>query len=211
MVGGRSNHHGGGRQSTSNTTPKKTYLKSPSQAKSMHSLAGGVKSKPKGRTTSLLTICIEELRSQYYDCSSYKEAERYITTTKMISQHVGRTFKDGGDIRATIDNMVRYVIPLPVDPATNYTATTDSSGNVLTPREQVTYMEDLLMKQEVGVYVKRKASLDTNIQKAYSLVLGQCTELLKNKLKAVPNWVTIKDTQDVLFNGPLVGISSHQH
>ena len=49
-----------------------------------------------------------------------------------------------------------------------------------------------IFKQEISAYVKRKAVLDSNIQLAYSLILGQFSELLKNKLKAYINFLSIR-------------------
>jgi hypothetical protein len=40
--------------------------------------------------------------------------------------------------------------------------------------------------------------LQENIQKAYSLVLGQCTELLRAKLKQSSEWAEVSSTFDVL-------------
>ena len=143
---------------------------------------------------------IEELRNQYFDCTSYLQADQFITTSKAICEHVGRTYQDPGDIRATLDNMTRIIIPMPQDPADKYSDIMDLQGNVtLTAREQVTYMEDILARQEVALYVKRKATLDTNIQKAYSLILGQCTDAMKNKLCGSTEWDRINRSQDALL------------
>jgi Na+/H+ antiporter NhaD/arsenite permease-like protein len=40
--------------------------------------------------------------------------------------------------------------------------------------------------------------LDDNIQKAYLLVLGKCTELLQSKLKQQAQWATISQDQDAI-------------
>ena len=45
----------------------------------------------------------------------------------------------------------------------------------------------LIFKGEIDAYIKRKGILDNNIKKAYSLVLGQCTDLLQSKLKQQAN------------------------
>ena len=59
-------------------------------------------------------------------------------------------------------------------------------------------MDTEIFKQEINQYVRRKSTLQTNMQKAYSLVLGQCTELMKSKLKGDPDWDIIKTDLDVL-------------
>ena len=50
----------------------------------------------------------------------------------------------------------------------------------------------------MDVLVKDGISLDVNIQKAYSLMLGQCTELLKSKLKMTTYWMTVSTDFDLL-------------
>ena len=159
-----------------------------------------LRKKSNGATSSGFKGGIDELKGHYYDCSSYQQADRFITTSKAIAEHIGRTYKDGGDIRSTFDNMVRFVIPPPTDPENNYTdIVNDITGAVVTTaRAQVTYMEEEISHHEINIYIKRKVALDANIQKSYSLVLGQCTDLMKNKLKMNVNWACIRDTQDVL-------------
>ena len=49
----------------------------------------------------------------------------------------------------------------------------------------------MILTKKVDAYVKRDSILEENIQKAYSLMLGQCTELLKNKLKTTTDWTTV--------------------
>ena len=47
--------------------------------------------------------------------------------------------------------------------------------------------------------MKRRSTLDENVQKSYSLVLGKCTDLLKIKLKQSNEWNTASTTYDVLI------------
>jgi hypothetical protein len=53
----------------------------------------------------------------------------------------------------------------------------------------------MIFKGELEAYIKRKAMLDDNIQKTYSLVIGQCTNLLQSKLKQQAQWTTISQEQ----------------
>ena len=47
--------------------------------------------------------------------------------------------------------------------------------------------------------MKRRSTLDKNLQKSYSLVLGQFTDLLKIKLKQSNEWNVASKTYDVLI------------
>ena len=91
--------------------------------------------------------------------------------TKRISEYVGAENKRGGDIRSTIENEKQYNIPRPTSTVTTLTTTVND-------------IDTMLFNIEVDVYVKLKSIVEDNIQKAYSLVLVQCTELPKNKTQA---------------------------
>jgi hypothetical protein len=52
--------------------------------------------------------------------------------------------------------------------------------------------------EALNVLIKQMNILDANLQKAYTLVLRQCTELLQSKLKQHPNWSTLQVDQDIL-------------
>ena len=143
---------------------------------------------------------IDELKSHYYDCSSYKQADRYVTTTKAIKEYVGKNYSNGGDIRATLENMEEFEVENPEDPSANYNDIIDpNNGEVIqTAQDQVTYLERKIYDNEIIAMVKRRNLLKSNLQKAYSLILGQCTDLMKDKLKASTRWNDIKSRQDAL-------------
>ena len=56
----------------------------------------------------------------------------------------------------------------------------------------------MILTKKVDAYVKRYSILDENIQKAYSIMLGQCTELPKSKLKTTTDWTTVSTEFDLL-------------
>jgi hypothetical protein len=56
----------------------------------------------------------------------------------------------------------------------------------------------MIFKGELDSYIKRKAMLEDSIQKAYSLIIGQCTDLLQGKLKQQAQWTRISEDQDAI-------------
>jgi hypothetical protein len=56
----------------------------------------------------------------------------------------------------------------------------------------------MIFKGEIDSYIKRKSLLDDNIQKTFSLVIGQCTDLIQSKLKQQAVWTTISQDQDAI-------------
>ena len=60
--------------------------------------------------------CVE-LSGYVFDCSDLRQADKYVTNIKRIAEYVGAEYKQGGDIRSTIENEVQLIIPVPVEPA----------------------------------------------------------------------------------------------
>jgi len=129
-----------------------------------------------------------ELKGCVFDCSDYKQADTYVTTLKRISEHIGATYKHGGDIRSSIINELKAIITIPTAPVI-------INPNALTPVEAV---HNMIFRGEIDAYIKRKGILDDNIQKAYSLILGQCTDLLQSKMKQQATWAQVSVDQDAI-------------
>ena len=122
-----------------------------------------------------------DLEGYIFDCSDSRQADKYITAIKRIAEYVGAEFKYGGDIRPSIKNSKRLEIPMPTAPGDNDTA-----------------LLKIILNRKIYIYVQRDGILDENLQKAYSLVHGQCTKLLKSKLKTSANWETVSSQYDML-------------
>ena len=121
------------------------------------------------------------LEGYIFDCSDRKQANKFITVIKLILEHIGTEYKYGGDICSFIKNSTRFAIPLPVVPYNTANALTRS-----------------IATKKIYLYVKRDCILDDNLQKSYSLISGQCTELLKSKLKSRVNWDARSSTYAML-------------
>ena len=111
---------------------------------------------------------ITDLEGYTFDCSNYKQAEKYVSMIKRIPEYVGAEYKYGSDILSTLENEVRITIPQPVTPVS----------------DPMTLLKSRILDKEIDIYVKRRSTLDENVQKRYSLVLGQqYTYLLNSKLE----------------------------
>ena len=80
---------------------------------------------------------------------------------KRIAEHIRTNYHNGGDIFSTIEQGRGFNIPKPISPST----TNDE-------------VYKMILTKKVNSYVRRDSIIDKNIQKGYSLVLGQCTEFL---------------------------------
>ena len=95
------------------------------------------------------------LEGYIFDCSDIKQADKFITAIKRISENVGTEYKYGGDIRPSIKKSTRFAIPLPVVPA-------DTAKD----------LTRTIATKKIDLYVKQDSILDENIQKAYSIIFG---------------------------------------
>ena len=107
--------------------------------------------------------------------------QEYITAIKRITEYVGAEFKYGGDIHSSIENSKRFEIPMPTAPSDNDTA-----------------LLKMILNRNIEIYVKHDGILDENLQKAYSLIHGQCTELINSKLKTSANWETVSSQYNMM-------------
>jgi hypothetical protein len=131
--------------------------------------------------------CIE-LQGHIFDCSDYKQADTFVSTLKRIADHVGAEHRNGGDVRSSIISETKFVVPMPTE-----TPIVDPLKP--TAKEQVARMT---FKGQLEAFVKRTATLEDNIQKTYSLVIGQCTNRLQSKLKQQAQWNAISLEQDAI-------------
>ena len=149
---------------------------------------------------------VAALEDHYFDCSGYNEADRYISTKKAIIQYMGRKY--GGDIRVTLESGKRLRFPAPPNPADNYIDFVDGDGNAITAESQITLQEREDYKEELKDFSKRKRELQKNMEIAYSIVYGQCSYFLQQKLENNAKWANIRDTQSVLDLLELIKILS---
>jgi len=132
------------------------------------------------------TRACEGLKGLIYDCNTdratgMKPADTYVRTTQALSVYMGSTCKNGMDIKSSIDHMRRSTFALPED-----LLGTASDG------------QKLKHKLQIEAIVKRENTLEENIGKLYSVIMGQCTELIKEKIKQTSGYIVISEAQDGL-------------
>ena len=123
-----------------------------------------------------------------FDSSNLRQVDKYVTNLKRIAKYIGAEYKQGSDIRLTIENETQLQIPpVPAEPIIVQPAT-----------EMTTSSQELIFKGQIDQCIKWEAMLKDNIQKVYSLILGQCTKLLKAKLKQSNDCAWMSSGFDVL-------------
>ncbi len=111
-----------------------------------------------------------------------------------MAEYVGRTFtKYGGDTRLAVENLAVAGVPLPPDVAADAT-----DG------------EKLMWKLKCEHIAKREVAMDDNIKTLYSIVWGQCTDIMRQKLEGLDGFGAMSATgsgidllkaiKDIAFN-----------
>ena len=112
-----------------------------------------------------------DLKGHVYDCSTSKQADQFNKTTKEIAEYVGRTYTYGGDARLAIENLEIVEPPEPEDPP-----------------EGATETKRRIWEKHVDEYVKRTTHMTENIKSIFSLVWGQCTDIMRQKVEALSDF-----------------------
>lgn len=121
-----------------------------------------------------------ELAGHIYDYSNARQAaDKYTKTTREICEYVGRTYKFGADTKVALQTLKKPVFQDPPDPPPSAT------------RTQIRKWE-----KHVDELVKRETSLESNLMSAYSIIYGQCSDVMRAKLESRPGFDTMESTSD---------------
>jgi hypothetical protein len=122
----------------------------------------------------------EDLKGHVFDCADGKQADQYAVTMKEIAEYIGSNYAYGADIRWSLEHEALFVVPKPTKPAGDADA-----------------IDVRIFEKEVDKYVKRKAKHRENSRKLFSIILGQCNEYLRAELKALPEYLGMKEDFNV--------------
>ena len=102
-------------------------------------------------------------------------------TTRSIAEYVGRSYDDASDFRTGMVNLELPAVNAPEDPK-------DDAGAV-----RLELWKLARRRYEQALENRRKVN-----GRAYALVLGQCSQAVRNRLEAHVDWNTINDGSDVI-------------
>jgi hypothetical protein len=122
-----------------------------------------------------------DLKGHIYDCSDVRQSDQYTKTTKEIAEYVGRTYTYGGDARLAVETLTLPTLTAPTDPPENANRT-----------------DTRIWEKTVDEHVKQRSYLAENMKTLYSLVWGQCTDIMRQKLEAHESFAGVSTTGDGL-------------
>jgi hypothetical protein len=121
----------------------------------------------------------DKLKGHIFDCSDSRQADQFTKTTKEIAEYVGSTYRHGGDARRMIETLEKPILRLPPDPPDD------------APRSAVR-----LWEKRVDEVAKREAFLEENLKTIFSIVWGQCTDIMRQKLEALEEFAEMSNSLD---------------
>ena len=121
-----------------------------------------------------------ELKSSVYDVVSGKDT--FAKTTREIAEYAGKEFDDASEFQT---GMVEMTLPTLVKPAPP--AAMDTS--------QISFE---LWKMARRTYEKKVEARIRNSHRVYALLIGQCSQALRNRMEASERWGRINDTSDAV-------------
>ena len=122
---------------------------------------------------------IAELKGAVYELSGSQNADQYSKTTKAIGEYAGRTF--GHDMKKLV---LQLVESQPVEP--EY------------PKEGSGEKERAIWSKRYDLYLKREERYKDQKGKLFTIVVGQCTKLVRNRVEGLEDYGKAEASQDVI-------------
>ena len=134
-------------------------------------------------------IC-DDLKKHIFDCGQTKMTEKYSMTIKEIADYVGREYHHGDDVRKSVERLKDSTFTEINDP--------DPSARKTTIR---------IWKEHVYKHMKRTNYYTENMKSLYSLVWGQCTDIMHAKLESLDTFHKMsKDADSINLIKAIKGI-----
>ena len=108
-----------------------------------------------------------DIKGSIFDCSTARQADQFVTAKREIEEYIGRTYKYGTDTKITLENLKLYTIPK-VDDIEDDAKKSDM----------------YVWQKKIDEYIRRCNTLEDNLRTAYTLIWGQCTDLMRVKIEA---------------------------
>ena len=122
----------------------------------------------------------DELEGHIFDCGQPKHADLYNTTMEEVINHIRLNFKEGELVVRTIVSGNTVTIKKPVKP---------TNGDE-------TDLE--IWRAKIKNYVIKESNYEMALQRAYGLILGQCTQNMLANLKALNEFEQFDEDADML-------------
>ena len=122
---------------------------------------------------------IPALSECVFDCQNASEAKNFNRYLETLATYVGRTYEHGGELRSCIMKIQPFSLQQPTDPGDSATRT-----------------EIKIWEIKIGEFIKKEGKLKAHLKNIFSVIWGQCTEIMKTKLTQLSVFNTLNADQD---------------
>ncbi len=120
----------------------------------------------------------------FYQLTSGNEAsDQYARTTEEIVRYTSAKYKQGGDVERSLADGIKLIIPMLPAPQ----ETIEPDGTRVPPPDSNVQV----WKMKVNMALQCEALLDGNLESAYSLIKGQCSKPILEKVEVQVNYATV--------------------
>ena len=123
-----------------------------------------------------------ELGNYIYKYGTQDQSDIYVKVTEAIAHYVGKEYGRNADL-------IKYVVEHEEDPDLDEPA--DISED-----DQKNKLKMFKWQEQMKRYTDKEEGLNTGKKKLYTLIWGQCTQVMKNELEAIKEYETMKSKQD---------------
>ena len=107
----------------------------------------------------------------FHECNDKRQFTR---TLEALEEHFAKTFKHAGDMVVLTRDLKNPSVQEPAD----------------LPDEETSRLKIAIFEKQVAAYVTRCEILKSNLQAAYAIIWGQCSEAMKAKLQGLEKYET---------------------
>eukprot|EP00978_Attheya_sp_CCMP212_P010735 scaffold26100_cov31-Attheya_sp.AAC.7 len=136
------------------------------------------------RQTGFVGKC-PDMEGHIYDCTNSRQSNMYTRTSNEIAEYVGMNYRNGGDVRLTVEMLKIPTLAMPKAAVAGTDGKVDS-------------MAKLISEKMVNEYVRQVTTLNLNICTLYSLVWGQCTDTMRQRVEALKDFSVVHAELDGL-------------
>ena len=105
----------------------------------------------------------------------------FTTTTERLGEYVAKTYDHAGEFRTGLMNLSFPSLKKPPDPG-----------------KDPTFAQQQEYKSEYDNWNKAKQRRSHNVQRVFALILGQCSDTIKNRIRSDQQWLVIDQNCDVI-------------
>ena len=120
--------------------------------------------------------------------------ELYSTTTKKIAEYIARTYDRAGEFRNAFTNL--KFEPLDRPKLDSFATLKEDPTDKAKKTKVIDDESKELWKDALKTYSKKKDARDVNAGKAFALILGQCSDMIRSKVESHADWEKVNDSSD---------------